>query len=106
MRPTPEQILGARMDENDSGADTIRGYLVALLAAVWHKGEGFSGKRPFGKSCWESDLYIPLAKAGFITATFDEDGYLKDLPREERGRADEMIAEAIRSFAGGTDETG
>ncbi len=30
------------------------------------EGEGFSGKRPFGNSCWESDLYWPLAKADVI----------------------------------------
>jgi hypothetical protein len=28
----------------------VRGCLVALLAALWHDGEGFSGKRPFGES--------------------------------------------------------
>jgi hypothetical protein len=94
--PTPEQILALPLEENDSGADTVRGYLVALLAAVWAEGEGFSGKRPFGNSSWHWDLYAALGKAGFIRATFDEDGCLDDCDDRSGGT---LIADAIKTLA-------
>lgn len=98
-KPTPEQILATPMEDNDAGADTIRGYLIALVEKIWREAEGFSGKRPFGNSSWQSDLYIPLAKAGYIVATFDEDGYLDEIAQDEEDKADDMIAEAIRALA-------
>lgn len=97
--PTSKQILDTPMDENDSGADTVRGYLVALAAKVWEHGECFSGKRPFGNSSWECDIYAALAKAGYIVATFDEDGYLDEVPRDEERKADALVAAAIKSLA-------
>jgi len=45
---------------------TIRDYLHDLLKTLWIEGEGFSGKRPFGDSGWEYDIYYPLARDGFI----------------------------------------
>lgn len=91
----PRIILDTPMSDNDSGAITIRGYLVALLAAVWTEGEGFSGKRPFGNSGWHWDLYGALVKAGHITGRFDEDGYVEDAD----GRAgDDLIAAAIKAL--------
>lgn len=53
----------------------IKDYFKKLLLTIWEEGEGFSGKRPFGSS-WEYDIYLPLARAGYIDAKFDEDGYL------------------------------
>lgn len=97
---TPAQILDLPMGDNDSGARTIRGYLVELLLTVWRKGEGFSGKRPFGSSCWEWDLYAALACAGVITATFDEDGFIDDMSADQRLRADRLIASAIEALGG------
>jgi len=51
-----QSILNCPLEENDSGADTVKGYLKALLSTLWDEGEGFSGKRPFGNSGWEYDL--------------------------------------------------
>lgn len=73
MAPTPQQVLDTPMKENDSGANTIRGYLVALAREVWSEGEGFSGKRPFGNSSWEWDVFRALVDAGHITGTIDEE---------------------------------
>lgn len=95
--PTPEQVLALPMEGNDSGADTVHGYLIALLAAVWSEGEGFSGKRPFGNSGWEWDVYTALGKAGFIQATFDEEGFLDDCDDDAGSK---LIADAIKSLAG------
>lgn len=97
---TPAQILDLPMEDNDSGAQTIRGYLIKLLLTVWREGEGFSAKRPFGNSSWEWDLYVALAHAGVITATFDEDGFIDDMPDDQRLRADRLIASAIEALGG------
>lgn len=51
-----QAVLNCPLEENDSGADTVKGYLKALLFTLWDEGEGFSGKRPFGNSGWECDL--------------------------------------------------
>ena len=64
--------LGAEA-AHDSGATTIGGYLVALLAALWDEGECFSPKRPFGNSGWERDLATPLEAAGYVSIV-DDDG--------------------------------
>ena len=65
-----KKILDLEMEPNDAEATTIREYLKALLEAVWSEGEGFSGKRPFGNSSWEYDLYRALVKGGSINGKF------------------------------------
>jgi len=68
--------LDVRFD-SDAGDDlTVREYFQRLLSHLWAEQEGFSSKRPFGNSGWEYDLYVPLAKAGFIAArkVIDDDG--------------------------------
>lgn len=87
-----DSVLGLPLDENDSGASTVRGYLVALLRALWHEGEGFSGKRPFGNSGWSSDLVAPLVRAGLVAGSFDEDGYLDECDDKAAYR---LVAAAI-----------
>jgi hypothetical protein len=76
-RPTAQQILDTPMAENDSGADTVRGYLTELLVVLWDAGEDFSGKRPFGNSGWQDDLHVALGQAGYIR--YVEDGYCEDV---------------------------
>lgn len=96
---TPTEVLDLPLDDhaaNQSGAETIRGYLVALVARVWDEGEGFSGKRPFGNSGWEWDLHPTLIRAGVITGTFDEDGYVED---SDDAAAHRVIADAIKTMA-------
>lgn len=98
----PRVILDTPMDQNDSGATTIRGYLVALLAEVWEHGEGFSGKRPFGTSGWHWDLYAALIKAGHIPGRFDEYGDVEDADNKA---GDKLIAAAIRALDAPTEKT-
>lgn len=57
---TGEQILNVKMVENDADAETIRDYLKALLTKLWCEDEGFSGKRPFGNSGWQNEVYASL----------------------------------------------
>lgn len=51
---------------------TVRDYLHNLLLTLWREEESFSGKRPFGDSGWQHDVYVPLIKHGFIPGTLDE----------------------------------
>lgn len=92
---TPREVLDLPIGDTYTGATTVRGYLVALLATLWDAGEGFSGKRPFGDSSWEYDLYIPLAKAGLIRMELDDDDCPTTFTREEKDRANKLIRDAI-----------
>lgn len=74
-----EDILEIPMKENDAEAVTIGEYLQALLWQLWREGEGFSGKRPFGNSGWEFDIYQALVYEGVVEGSVDEDGYLEDV---------------------------
>jgi hypothetical protein len=98
---TGEEILALPMDPEHHSApchvDTVRGYLAALLAELWCDGEGFSGKRPFGDSGWESELYYPLIRAGVVAGSLDPDGYLDEV---DSHTADEKIALAIEALGG------
>ena len=90
------EILELEMDgENDAGAESIRGYLKALLEELFMNGEGFSGKRPFGNSGWEYELYTPLLKAGLVGGKFDGDGYLESVDEEA---AVKLIYKAIEAL--------
>lgn len=90
-------VLDLPMQENDAEASTIREYLGKLLLTVWIEGEQFSGKRPFGNSGWEFDLYIPLVKAGLVWGEIDEDGYVETV---DHGAGDLIIGDAIRELTG------
>lgn len=88
-------LLDLPLPDNDSRASTVHGYLVALLSALWCEGEEFSGKRPFGNSSWQYDLYVPMIRAGFIQGELDEDGYVEEADTET---ADRLILAAIASL--------
>lgn len=79
-------------EENDADAKTIGEYLQKLLETLWAEGENFSGKRPFGNSSWEYDLYRALIKAGAVKGTVDEYG---DIEEFDEKRANKLIFEAI-----------
>lgn len=94
--PTGQQILATPMHDNDANAATIRGYLVFLVAAVWRENENFSGKRPFGNSGWDMELYRALGEAGYIRWILDEDGEIEDFDDET---GDRLIESAITALA-------
>jgi hypothetical protein len=75
---------------------TIRWYLIELLAKVWEQGEGFNGKRPFGNSGWENDLYLPLVAGGFVKGELDEDGCLDLVDNESANTLVFAIIESMR----------
>ena len=78
-----KEILNLRIDNEDFDHHlTIKGYLKLLLTTIWEEGDGFSGKRPFGNSGWEYDLYTPLVKAGVLEGVLDEDGYIDAVDKD------------------------
>lgn len=93
--PTPKQILDLPLPDNDFGATTVRGYLVALLTQLWREEEGFSGKRPFGNSGWTYDVYVPMVRAGMVPGRFTDDGELVGFKWPD---ADALILRAIQAL--------
>ena len=62
---------------------TIKEYLKEMLKKLWLEKDEFSGKRPFGNSGWEYDLYKPLIQNNFVTGKLDEDGYIDSVDDNE-----------------------
>lgn len=73
---------------------TIREYFKELLLTLWAEEEGFSGKRPFGNSGWQHDVYQALIRAGFIPGQLDEYGCVEQYDRKsaERFVLEQIIA--------------
>lgn len=93
---TPEEMLDLPLvDHTETESKTIRDYLISLLSTLWHEGECFSGKRPFGNSGWQYDLYKPLIISGVIDGELDEEGGVDFLSGSERDKADELIGSLI-----------
>ena len=83
------------MPENGAGEPTVRHYLKALLRQVWREGETFSGKRPFGDSGWQVEIYAALTMGGVMDGGWEEDG--GDFVIDEHV-ADRIIDSAIRAL--------
>lgn len=73
---TNDEILDFHYEFQDCHAKNLREYFYRLLMTLWSEGEEFSGKRPFGNSVWEFDIYKALVAMDVIKGSFDEDGYL------------------------------
>lgn len=102
-----EAALALTFDSDAGDGLTIRGYLRELLVTLWREDEGFSGKRPFGNSGWQSDLYAPLVKAGILkgeVTTGDdwEDVEVYDHPAGHKFIA-KLIQYALRDERNGSD---
>lgn len=93
-----KNILDLEMERNDIQAKTIREYLQELLLTVWEEEESFSGKRPWGNSGWKSEIYKTLAKHKFIEGEIDESGHVGYIDYNEYDKADQLIAQAIKSM--------
>jgi hypothetical protein len=93
MKTNLEEALDIRFDSDAGNNLTIRDYLRILLETLWDEGEGFSGKRPFGNSGWEYELYRPLVKHGFVRGTLDEDGYIDTFDADT---ANKLVFDMIR----------
>jgi hypothetical protein len=86
----------------DAGGNmAIREYLGALLTKLWEQGEGFSGKRPFGNSGWEYDLYAALIKAGAVEGELDEYDRVQSLHRDQMDKANRIVFGLIAEMCKG-----
>jgi len=74
---------------------TIKEYLKSLLSKLWAEKDGFNGKRPFGNSAWEYDLYYGLFEDGLVEGERDEDGYIDEIDED---KANKLILEAIKAL--------
>lgn len=72
-------VLSYPMTDNDANAKNVGEYLHSLLFTLWEEGEGFSGKRPFGNSGWEFDLYTALVNGGFVEGNVEDDGNIENV---------------------------
>lgn len=101
--PTHQDILKCPMQQpNDARVKTVGEYLAKLLSTLWSEGEGFSSKRPFGNSSWEYEIYLALARAGFVHIELDEDGYIDSFSQEQEDLANELIQRTIRMMGSGS----
>lgn len=82
--PLVDQVLAYESIGWDLPKCTVGEYLIELGQRVWEEGEGFSGKRPFGNSGWQTDVMYVLADGGFIGGTRNSEGDWEDLD-EVRG---------------------
>lgn len=72
---------------------TMRKFFEILLLTLWYEKDSFSGKRPFGNSGWEYQVYKSLIRGGFISGSLDEDGFVEHIDISE---ADRLVAAMIK----------
>jgi hypothetical protein len=75
------------------GQVTIGKFLIELLTKLWSKKDQFSGKRPFGNSFWEYDLYIALIDNNIVKGRIDE---WDDVESFDQSSADKIILDIIQ----------
>lgn len=80
--------------EMDDCPVTIRQWLGELLARVWTEKDEFSGKRAFGNSDWEYDLYNIMIQEGVVAGSVSEYGEV-EISSDEREKADNIILQVI-----------
>jgi NAD+ synthase len=88
-----EEILNYRFESVDLRKTlSIKDFLKKLLITLFEEKECFDGKKPFGNSGWEYDIYKALVLGGVIQGEIDSDGYVKNINEEE---ADKLTLELI-----------
>ena len=97
-RETARAVLALEMGENDANAKTIREYLTKLLVLVWEDREGFNGKRPFGNSGWENEIYAAIVKAGLVAGVLNDHEGLDEIEFSDEQFADRLVDAAIREM--------
>ena len=77
-------ILHVTFYSNDLNEElTFKEYFHRLLTTLWAEQDGFSGKRPFGNSGWDYDVYQGLIKNGLFPGRLDGDGYIDEIDSDE-----------------------
>lgn len=86
-----DQMLEIPINTDMSDVVTVKDYLWKLLSTMWFEQEGFSGKRPFGDSGWDFDIYQALIAGGAIEGTLDEDGCIDNIESGAWSIVDSLI---------------
>lgn len=73
---------------------TIRQWLGELLSRVWIEKDEFSGKRAFGNSDWEYEIYNVLIQEGVVAGMVGVFGDI-EISFTERDKADKIILQLI-----------
>ncbi len=84
--------------QSELGKITLRKYFLRCMKEFWNDGEGFSGKRPFGNSGWQWDIYRGMIVNKWIEGTLDENGYIKEMSDENKKEAHRMIYNALENW--------
>lgn len=88
-------VLKLKFYSNDLNKEvTVKEYLKELLSVLWNEKDGFSGKRPFGNSDWQYELYTCLVKNDVVKGKIDVE-YLIDFDYES---AEAEIKNAIQKI--------
>ena len=88
-----QQVLDIEFKATDLDRKiTIQGYLGQLLYDLWKEGESFNGKRPFGNSGWQWDVYKALIVGGAIEGKLDSCEYVEEI---DTVKADKLIGWCI-----------
>ena len=92
-----EAILDSVFIEDDISSEpiTVRQYFLALLRTLWMQEEGFSGKRPFGNSGWQRELYTHLVKEGYLAGEVYEDEGVWYLESYDHREAQKLVLALI-----------
>lgn len=97
VKMTSAEILAITLEQpNDAEAFTIRDYLVKLMADVWRYRECFDGKRPFGNSGWQYDIYKALILANAVDGSLDEYGSVDEIDCDLADYTIECAIESMR----------
>jgi len=91
-------ILDLPVESDATDAETIGEYLRQLLLTLWTELDGFDGKRPFGDSNWEFDLYEALVRANVVPGKLDVYGHLDQFTNGSRDKANRLIQDAIQGL--------
>lgn len=91
-------ILKIKMQDNDANARTVGEYLIMLSQKCWQETEGFSGKRPFGNSGWDFEIYQALAAAGHGNPKWEWNNGEKELVHYEPGTLNKLINQAFKTL--------
>lgn len=79
----------------DVGGRPFRAMLKDLLTMVLLQGEEFDGKRPWGDSGWEWDIYNAMVVNGFVRGVVDEYG---DVDGVDITECDELIMRCVEEI--------
>ena len=97
---THQEMLDYRTFFGDCDATTLREYFRALLITLWKDGEGFSGKRPFGNSGWDSDVYLALVEMGAVKGEILNDDGCRYLDSCDYDKANKLVPKLIAEMCG------